>query len=237
MKKRAPDYDNTRHKVGFCWTNDSRTLEMIIHQMATLVSQAFQEKYMGDPHFPYDRNETLKMMRRVRNHEPGFFQDSVALLSRMTATIFSNQNADTRRFEHAGGMAYTPSGLEVVRESRWASLHAHLESEPAMPFTWRDAHGIRAPLGAQIVRTLGRNADITCVLLAQGETVAEIRYPASSVWITQFFDGLEHKSSQVHTVGDWARRLGVSVAQLTDLLDTLLQCGFVTRPPVAETTH
>ena len=230
MKKRAPDYDHTRHKVGFCWTNDSRTLEMIIHHMASLVSQEFQDKYMDAPDFPFDRDETMGMIRRVRAHTPGFFNDSVALLSRMTSTIFDSQHAHGRRFEHAEGMAYAPSGLAVVRESRWASLHMHLESEPAMPFAWRDDHCICTPAGAQVVRTRTSHGDIVCALVAQGETEAEIRYPATSAWVTQFFDELEREASGTYTIGRWARILGVSVVQFTELLDTLLQCGFITRP-------
>lgn len=230
MKKHAPDYDSTRHKVGFCWTNDSRTLEMIIHQMASLLSQEFQDKYMDAPDFLYDQDETLGMMRRVRAHAPGFFKDSVALLSRMTATIFNSQHARTERFEHSEGMAHIPSGLEVVRDSRWASLHMRLESEPAMPFTWRDDYCICAPAGAQIVRTPTSHGDIACALLAQGEIVAEIRYPETTVWVTQFFDELERDESGSNTIGRWARILGVSVTRFTELLDTLLQCGFITRP-------
>jgi hypothetical protein len=233
MKKRAPQYDLTRQKVGFCWTNDARSVEMIIHSMACMVSKDFQEKYVEAPNFPFDRDETMAMVRKVLGREPGFFTESLVLLSRITSTLFHTLHTDALAYQPALGVQHVPSHLVVVRESQWSALHLQLESEPVMPFAWQNDHCIRLPLGANIRQSNATAAETVCALVLGSGTPSEISYPTSAKWINQFFDTIQQPAFQARTVGEWVEELGVSTPQLTELLGTLLQCGFITTPMLA----
>lgn len=221
MKTRAPSYDTTRHKVGFCWTNDSRSVEMIIHSMACLISKDFQEKYVDAPSFPFDRAETRAMIQKVVGREPDFFTESIVLLSRMTATIFNSQHTNTLAYKPDFTAAQAPSQLVVVRESQWAALHVHMESEPVMPFVWLDNHCIGLPLGTTIEKTESTAGETTCTLLLHGKTLSAISYRSSEAWIGVFFDKLPQRTRRTRTVGMWMEELGVGKKQLTMLLGPL----------------
>ncbi len=233
MKTRAPQYDLTRQKVGFCWTNDARSVEMIIHNMACTVSKDFQEKYVGAPNFPFDRDETMAMVRKVLGREPGFFTESLVLLSRITSTLFHTLHTDALAYQPELGVQHVPSHLVVVRESQWSALHLQLESEPVMPFAWQNDHCIRLPLGARIRKSDATAAETICALVLGSDTPSEISYPTSAKWINQFFDTIQQPAFQARTLGEWVEELGVSTPQLTELLGTLLQCGFITTPMLA----
>lgn len=234
MKARAPNYDLTRQKVGFCWTNDARSVEMIIHSMACMVSKDFQEKYVEAPNFLFDRDETMAMVRKVLGREPGFFTESIILLSRITGTIFHNLHTDAPAYQPELGVQRAASQLVVVRESQWSALQSQLESEPVMPFAWHNDHCIRLPLGAIIRRSGTTASETVCAVVLDSGTLSEISYPASATWINQFFDTLRQPAFQARTLGEWAKELEVSAQQLTELLSILLQCGFITTPAVAE---
>lgn len=234
MKTRAPQYDLTRQKVGFCWTNDARSVEMIIHSMACNVSKDFQAKYVEAPDFPFDRDETMAMMRKVLGREPGFFTESVVLLSRITSTIFHSLQTDAPAYQPDLGVQQEPSQLVAVRDSQWSALHSQLESEPVMPFAWQHDHCIRLPLGAHIRKSNANAAETVCTLVIGSDTPSEISFPASTTWIEQFFDTIQQSEFQVRTVGEWVEELGINTPQLTQLLGTLLQCGFITTPMLSK---
>jgi len=187
MKLRAPNYDTTRQKVGFCWTNDSRSVEMIVHSMACLVSRDFQEKYVDAHSFPFDREETMVMIRKVVGREPGFFTESIVLMSRITATIFNSLHAEALTYKPDFATAQTLSKLVVVRESQWGALQSQMESEPVMPFAWLDDHCISLPLGASIHRRDTTAEEATCSLLFNGITLSAISYQSTAAWICHFF--------------------------------------------------
>ena len=234
MQVRAPQYDLTRQKVGFCWTNDSRSVELIIHSMACMVCKDFQEKYVEASNFPFDRDETMAMVRTVMGREPGFFTESLVLLSRITSTIFHNLHTNALAYQPNLGVQHAPSQLVVVRESQWSALQSQLESEPAMPFAWQNDHCIRLPLGASIRKSNADAAKTVCALVLGSDTPSEISYPTSATWINQFFDTIQQPAFQARTVGEWIEELGVSAPQLTELLGTLLQCGFIATPVLAQ---
>jgi asparagine synthase (glutamine-hydrolysing) len=235
MKLRAPNYDTTRHKVGFCWTNDSRSVEMTIHSMACLVSRDFQEKYVDAHDFPFDRDETMAMIRKVVGREPGFFTESIVLLSRITATIFNSLHSEALANKPDLDTTQAPSQLVVVRESQWSALQMQLESEPVMPFVWLDNHCISLPLGASIQKCETTSGETTCSLLLHGNTLSTISYRSTEAWVCHFFESLQRQDFQAYTVGEWVEELAVGKQPLLALLGTLLQCGFITTPTVAKT--
>lgn len=237
MKVRAPNYDTTRQKVGFCWTNDSRSVEMIIHGMACLASKEFQEKYVDSHNFPFDRAETRSLIQKVVGRDPGFFMESIVLLSRMTATIFNSQHNDALAYQPVFAAAQAPSQLVVVRESQWGALQVHMESEPVMPFAWLNSHCICLPLGSHIEMAKSASGETTCSLVLNGKTLSAISYRSNEAWMGQFFELLGRRPFQARTVGMWIDELGVGKPKLMGLLGTLLQCGFITTPTVAPSSN
>lgn len=239
MQNRVPQYDLTRQKAGFCWTNDSRSVEMVIHSMACMVCKDFAEQYVESPNFPFDRDETMAMVRKVTAREPGFFTESLVLLARITSTIFHTMHTDAfalAQRHDLGAHRYTPSQLTIVRESQWVGLRSQMDAEPVMPFAWQTLHRIALPMGTSVRRWESTATDTNCALVMGGHMQAEISYPTAAIWISHFFDTLQRPANAARTVGDWSRELGVGLQAFTDFLGALLQCGFITTPTLASPT-
>ena len=230
MKRRAPGYDLARPKVGFCWTNDCRTLEIIIHSMASLVSQEFEQKYMGAADFAFDRDETMTMMRRVLAREPGFYADSVRLLNRMAATIFNSLHTQTTfEGQHLTAVPM-PSRLEVIGDIRWEEVRQYLLREPVLPFPWQPDHRVCRPQGTHIQCIGEKNQMLTYALMSGETTFASIQCAAGEGWTTDFLNGLNQDNFADFTVQDWLDELELGHDEFENFLNMLFQCGFVITP-------
>jgi asparagine synthase (glutamine-hydrolysing) len=228
-----PSYDVRRPKVGFCWTDDNRTLDIMAHGMASAVAADFVEQYVEQPDFAFDRHETLDLIRRVLRREPGFYSASFALLGRVTACIF------TRWITSSGGKAPTawpafePSQLEIVGERDWPGVHAHLSGEPVVPFPWKDSHQIDLPVGT-LIRHAPLQSGMKRYEVATGDSAAaSLSLPETESWQAHLLDRLSSAEFAGFTFQDWTDELNVSFDELAGFLNVLLQCGFV-RPPTAE---
>jgi hypothetical protein len=230
LRKRLPSYDIARPKIGFCWTDDSRSLDIIIQNMALQASGAFRDKYMDAKDFPFNREETERLIQQVRNRQPGFKAASVQLLGHMSATIFRHHVHHTAAAIAAHAARLEPSGLEIVTQARWPAVEHHFAQQPIEPFDWQTDHCPKVPADCSILRgaeTPGHDH----YQLVQGSTVhAELRLPSSSPWVQTLMAGLEDPANGSFSVRDWMQQLEVSRAQITEVLDAMLQCGMVCTP-------
>lgn len=229
LRKRLPGYDYQRPKIGFCFTDDSRSLDILLQNMALAASDAFRDKYLYARDYPFDRSETVRLMQQVRTREPGFNEASIKLLGQMSATIFhSNVHNAAALAKHASPLGV--SRLEVLSGPRMDEIGLHFAQQPVIPFDWLPEHCPRVPMGCRIAPSAPAGA-LGHHQLKQDEHVhAQLQLPQDSVWAADLMAGLTAPAFRDFTVRDWAQYLGVSQAQLADVLDTLLQCGFVTRP-------
>lgn len=230
LRKRLPSYDIARPKIGFCWTDDSRSLDIIIQNMALQASGAFRDKYMDAKDFPFKREETERLIQQVRTRQPGFQGASVQLLGQMSATIFRHHAQHTAAAIAANASRQEASGLEIVTDARWPEVVQHFAKQPIEPFDWQADHCPQVPADCAIQRS-GETGGQDHYQLVQGSTVhAELRFPSDSHWIKNLMTGLDDPANGRFSVRDWMEQLQVSRAQITEVLDALLQCGMVSTP-------
>lgn len=231
MRRRMPNYDTQRLKVGFCWTDDSRSLEIIMHSMASRVARSFQEKYVESPDFPFDRRETLALIDQVVNRSPGFYGLSALLLIRMSATIFHQMHVSDAYADLAAADHNHPSRLEIVGQAaRLDVVSRQLSAEPVVAFGWRPDHVIVVPPLAQIRRVEEGPTQVAYLLCLGQETMARIACPSESGWMMSLMEALATTAGSDLTFQQWTLVLNVSAPELAQFLNVLLQCGFVSTP-------
>jgi hypothetical protein len=220
--------------VGFCWTNDSRSIEIIIRSMATRLSREFEEKYLAAPDFAFDRDETAALMRRVKAGEPGFYNDSIRLLARMSASIFNAAASGSLLPQAACTIPRKVSRLEIATENRWNEIGQRFAAEPVLPYAWHPDHCLCLPQGAEIELLAESSGQHAYSLVFDGRVFASIGFSAATTWVPGLMARLCNHQAQRNTLQAVADALNVTPKELAAVLDALLQCGFITTPELAE---
>jgi len=229
MRRTLPAYDIGRPKVGFCMTDDTRSLDIIVHSMAVAAAPGFLEKYAGMlDHEPLDER-LAEMMRRVINHEPGFYTDSYALLQIMSRVIFQHQVQTGPMPELEAGHR-APGSLPIVQGNDWAMLEQSLRMQPCINVTWQHSDIPRLPPDTEIIREQLTTANVRYSLTREDTVFAMIELTQSSRWLSSFMCNLGKGVAVGYTVGDWLEEFQLDGTEFIQILDILHQCGFLTTP-------
>jgi asparagine synthase (glutamine-hydrolysing) len=232
LHKRIPRYDPKHPKIGFCWASDSRSLDLVIHDMALQASAEFRDKYVSDKDYPFDRAQTDQLIHQIRTRQPGFQAASVTLLQQMSATLFRSNVQQVALGMVACDKVFAPSRLEVIAPSRWAQIDQQLLAAPVSSFAWQFDHCLRIQSDCSIRKCHQANAPAQALYqLVAGRTVhAELSLSKCPVWLDELMTLLNEPASSDLTVQDWARHFACAEAELISMFDVLLQCGFISTP-------
>lgn len=126
-----PKFDQERPKVGFYVTDDPRSINLLVHQMATRVAKAFRQKYLNAPHFPLDRDRVNHLIDHVLARGEFFIPSSWQLMECMAICIFERQIrlAEPNDFK---AVRQQTSRLQLIDASRWDVVEQAFAKEPGL---------------------------------------------------------------------------------------------------------
>jgi asparagine synthase (glutamine-hydrolysing) len=230
LKKRMPNYDIRRPKIGFCWTDDPRSLDMLIENMALSAIDDYREKYVNEKDFAFSRIETDQLIKTVRSKQPGFKAASVLLLEQMSTSIFRANVKHAAQAIELRAHRFEGPKLSVIEEHEWTAIGQLFAQPPYMPFDWHPDHCPQIPVGCEI-QTQTKGKDRHKYQLVQDGTVhAEISCLASDTGTKALIRGLCDKSMNDFVVRDWLLHLKLPKEKVFEMLSILLQSGFITTP-------
>jgi asparagine synthase (glutamine-hydrolysing) len=225
-RRYLPEQDWNRPKIGFCATDDTRSIELIVHTMAIRLADQLLRQYdwPGLPRAYQDRIERLA--NRVRHREAGFVADSFLLLQDISAAIFAKQCLDGPP-EGFLDHQLNDSALAVIEPDHWPAVAANMAAQPLIEHHWQIEQVVLPPAGAEI--ECGRTTDGShCFSLRYRDSVhASFEVPATSSWVEQFLIGLYGADHPDRTIEHWLDDLQIPAGEFFHTLDVLYHCGFV----------
>jgi asparagine synthase (glutamine-hydrolysing) len=221
-----PNYDLKRPKVGFFETDDTRSVDLIVHGMATRIAPPFREQYAETSDFLFDRRRIDELVRRIVARAPGHVQDAKRFLDCVVISIFERQcrSAETVRHRETGNSA---PPLRVIESTEWAALEAAMSADPVSPVVWNLEDGVGLPPRAVVTTRLGSDQGVQYILVADGRVSSQIGMASGHPWLGRFLDELGSAAKMEFCLGDWVEHLGVTPKDFCDTLTTLYQFGFV----------
>jgi len=226
MQRFFPEFDVQRPKVGFLATNDTRSIDIIVHGMASRAAPEFLEKYFSWPGFVFDKDEILALAQRVICREPGFYSDSYRLLSLMCAVIFKHQcemrdAADYFRNQSLRRKAPT------VAQSEWPSVRKAMMAEPIVAMVWQLRDRPAVPENSDIAVLQLPNGNVRFTLSQSGAVFSEIEMVKPPHWVSAFMRNVGRGLARSFTVQDWVEEFDLNLGSLSWLLSALHQSGFI----------
>jgi asparagine synthase (glutamine-hydrolysing) len=230
MHHHLPDYDLKRPKVGFFETDDTRSVDLIVHGMATRVAPAFREQYVDSPDFLFDRERIDELVRRIVARGPGHVQDTKRFMDCVVISIFERHCRDAQTMAHDETGTLAPP-LSVIQPTEWAAMEAAMSADPVSPVVWNLKDGVGLPPRAVVMTRLGGDQGTQYILVADGKVCSQIGMASVHPWLGRLLEGLGSAAKAGLCVGDWIEQLGVPPKEFCDTLNVLYQFGFVV--PVA----
>ena len=232
-RRLLPDLDWQRPKVAFCCTDDTRSLDIIVHGLATSVVPQFLDKYLAQPDLPFERSEMIELAQRILNRAPGFYAASYHFLAQASVAIFKHHCAHrpeaALRWQSLGRPA-----LPLVQSQAWADTYKEMAAQPVVPSQWWPSDRLGLPEAAQISCFRYANGRARFTLTKDDEVFAELELRSSPHWLGKFLGHLGKGAARDFTVQDWLDEFDVGRNEFCSMLDTLYQCGLVVLADTAD---
>ncbi len=225
IRKIFPEFNADRPKVGFCCTNDVRSINIIVHGMATRTAAPFLEKYLSSEHYPFDRKATRQLAHNVLNRGPGFYGDSFRLLEHMAVTIFAHQFGAANLIP-AVSRRHRPF-LSVIAAERMPIIERRMRESPVIKTRWRPGDRLCLPEGAAISCLDYPDGKMRFLLVKDGVVYSEMEVFGVSPWLPSFMRNLGRGMSRTFSIQDWADEFDLGLKEFTNALDMLYQSGFI----------
>jgi asparagine synthase (glutamine-hydrolysing) len=224
MRHCLPSYDLRRPKVGFFETDDTRSIDLIVHGMAARIVPAFREQYVDSQDFLFDRERIEQLMHRIVARAPGHIQDAERFMDCAVISIFERQcrGAATMTRDAREGV---PT-LRVIQPTEWPAIEAAMSAEPVTPVVWNLKEGVSLPPRAVVMTRLGDDQGNQYMLVVDGKVCAQIGV-ASHPWLGRFLERLGNQAEAAISLEDWIDELEVAPKEFCDTLNSLYQFGFV----------
>lgn len=233
LAKRVPSYDRNHPKVPFVSTDDQRSIQIIVFEMLRRVAEPFIEKYLDAGDGPFDADLLRSQIRRALARTGAFYDESWRLLECIAVVIFVRQ-CQQGFDEDFGAVRSRPSRLPELGDLHWEGVRQLYSAEPVLvSHAWRASDRPCLPAEAEIL--FGReDAGLQRIaLLSAGNTVAAINVPDSHQWVARLLRNVGRGAAAEFTVADWSEEFDVPHAHLIEMLNMLLQAGFVIPDPLA----
>ena len=232
LGRKLPAYDLEHPKVQFFLTDDRHSLNIVIHEMLRRCLPAFLEKYLDDPHLPFDADALRRFAMRILNRQGNFFREGWRLMECLAVAIFARhlRNPDADDFSDIRARR---NGAPEIQMSQWEQLQprfAHMG--PAAKIVWHPQDKLALPSDVQIVASI--SDEHSYELVSASAAFSSISVPQGLAWVERFLRHLGNPAATDFTISDWADEFEVDQQSLVDTLDTLHAAGFLVRRPADE---
>lgn len=227
MQRICPGLSSQRPKVGFCWTKDTRSVEMVIHRMVVMVAPQFIEKYLDHPAgAALDRSTFLEKLNGVLRRAPGFFSQAFDLLQEMSRAIFKVQ-CEQARHRIVCERADRPC-LPLLEGSLVGKVVRDFGAEPVCERQWRLDDRLEAQEKSEILVTHYADGQVKASLIQDKSVHAEIRFGHCAPWVPGLLRNLGKGLAAGFSIQDWMDEFDLPREVLSPVLNVLYQAGFVT---------
>jgi asparagine synthase (glutamine-hydrolysing) len=231
MQRIAPSYDTQRMKIGFCGTDDTRSLDIIVHKLAVRAAPAFLEKYHELRDVDFDRQAMISLVRKVVRHDPGFYADGYQLLDVMSKVIFQHQvrSSATSDFNEARRDDHVQ---KIVADTSWHALDAAMRAQPFISVSWRLTDNPRPPDDVEYTHESVNDGTSRYTLMHAGKIYARVEMLMAPSWLDGFLRNLGKGIAKDFTVKDWLDEFVIQENEFVEMLSLLHQCGFILSPDI-----
>lgn len=235
------EFDAQRVKTGFHVTNDTRSIQLLTHDLAQRLAPEFLHSYVLQDDFPLDRAAIQASITSVLQRRPGFFIESIRLLQAMCTAIFVR---NLQPGAHASFTAFVQAphaGLDLITNSKWSGLTEDYARQPVIPVLWHTDDRISVRHDANVRYQLDIDGHRWTLSLQDG-TGESMTIGGGGAWFGDFWRRLSSYPGQSLRLGFLVATLETTLDELTEVLNVLHQCGFILRQqasprPAAESTH
>lgn len=227
IRHRLPSYNAEHHKVPFFCTGDTRSIDVIVHEMVRRVAEPFIEKYLEPADSVLDTVGVRTLARNVLARRGGFYTDSWRLLECMVICIFVRQcqTPGELDFRHRRERRDGPVPVEKHRLDEIERLFA---TEPTLGAPhWHDGDLLTLAEDGEVLRPLADETSGLLLLTVRGVVCAQISVPSDSAWLNGFLRHVGRGEAKQFSVADWIDEFEVPPDQFRDTLDRLYQAGFI----------
>ncbi len=225
-RRLLPGFDWQRPKVAFCCTDDTRSLDISVHGLATRVLPQFLDKYLAQPDLPFERSEMLELSQRIVDRAPGFYADSYRFFALASIAVFKQQCLQPPEASVRWQRSARPS-LPLVQSEAWLSIHERMTAQPVIPSKWWLGDRLGVPEAAQITCFHYPDGHARFTLTKSDKVFAEMELHRSPRWLNTFLSHLGKGAARDFTIQDWLDEFDIGRDELFSTLDVLYQCGLV----------
>lgn len=221
-----PQFDARRIKTGFHVTDDTRSIQILQHDLAQRLALDFKQSYVMQDDFPLDRAMVLSSIETVVRRKPGFFTESVRLLEYMCTAIFVRNLQPGAFAAYGASTSQSHATLDLVTNSSWCGLTEDWSKQPVIPLPWHTDDMISVASDPNISHHL-QIENGRWVLTVEDEGGESMTLSGSGLWFSDFWSRISGVPGQYLRLGFLVATLEATFEEFTDVLNVLHQCGFI----------
>jgi asparagine synthase (glutamine-hydrolysing) len=229
LGKRLPGYDLNHPKVQFFVSNDTRSLDITLHEMLRRSVPEFLEKYLPDVSFPFEPGNFRQYAQGVLQRHGNFYTEGWRLVESMAIAIFAHQchAPDADDFDD---VRRSSAGPPLIPSSQWRDIGALVENlSPATQVPWSPDDRLALTQGARVLIPIEDAQSFQ--LAAEGGICSSIAVPENMAWVGRMLRYLQGGRADDFTLNDWADEFDLDQGTLLQTLETLHLAGFIERRP------
>lgn len=229
-----PAFDSRRVKTGFHVTNDTRSIQLLTHDLAQRLAPEFLREYVMQEDFPLDRATVHDSIESVLQRRPGFFIESIRLLQHMCTAIFVRNLQPGAYASLADCSSPPPNRLDLVTNSKWSGLAEEYAKHPIIPVSWHtdDRISVRHDPNVRYGLSTDQGRWTLTMHDINGESMT---LSGGGNWFSDFWRRLSGCSGQSLRLGFLVATLDITLDEFTEILSVLHQCGFIQREQASDT--
>jgi asparagine synthase (glutamine-hydrolysing) len=232
LNKRLPGYDPKHPKVQFFISSDTRSLNLVLHEMLRRSIPAFLDKYLDEPSLPFERDPFFQYAKDVINRKGNFYADGWRLAECMAIAMFARQCRDPEA-DNFDDVRASKSGPPAIPPSQWQSIGALFEHmAPVTPISWSPDDRLALPEGAQVLVPL--ESAHSFQLASDGTIYSSITVPQHLNWVGKLLRHLQSSEARDFTLNDWAEEFDLDQHTLVTELEMLHLAGFIEQRPATK---
>ena len=235
LGRRLPSYDLEHPKVQFFLTDDKQSLNIVMHEMLQRCIPAFLDKYLDDPHLPFDADALRRFSYRVLSRQGNFYREGWRLMECLAIAIFARQlhSPDADDFSD---IRRRRDGAPEIHTSQWDEVQASFANmPPTTKIAWNPQDRLALPDGVQVMASISDDHSYELVSASAG--FSSISVPQGLAWVERFLRHLGNPAAADFTINDWADEFEIDRQVLVETLDTLHLAGFLVRRPAEAVPH
>jgi asparagine synthase (glutamine-hydrolysing) len=222
-----PEYDITHPKIPFFYTDDTRSIDIMVNQMLLRTMPAFLEKYPSLPGFPFDASALHARLQRVATRSAGFQQDCALLIECMVVAIFNDQCRHPP-LDDFRAQRERSAGPPAVAPESWSRIEKEFARDPVAPsIDWQLHDRVSLTADATVAQFLGNDERVEYLLTERSNVSATVTIPRKHPWLANFLRNLDNGAACQFSVSDWLDEFDIDLHEFREAMNVLYQCGFI----------